>query len=320
LLWYPTPVGEWDVRFLESGAALVALTDLRSELTRFVEAVLERLALEGLSGTFLHEEWSRIQEVSRQEEDFCRVAAALQLDPFQVTEEQESAIVEAHTKLSQRPALEHEFFHAARINALSRQLGRLFDAEERLCREAAEEQCIRLQRVRIDPGQAPWDQGYALARELRRSLGLEERRFQSFADLARTFSNGNRPFVEVASDHLFDALALERAPGEAVLALSSSRQREESRTFAFCRALAEILTEDHHQGRLRLITPGQTERQKRNRAFAAEFLAPAALLHDRLPGSVVGSDVVEELAEEFAVSSMVIEHQVENHRLAQVRS
>ena len=55
-----------------------------------------------------------------------------------------------------------------------------------------------------------------------------------------------------------------------------------------------------------------------NRAFAAEFLAPSSALRSRLARPVVDGDDMDELAAEFGVSSLVIEHQVRNHRIARV--
>lgn len=55
-----------------------------------------------------------------------------------------------------------------------------------------------------------------------------------------------------------------------------------------------------------------------NRAFAAEFLAPHTMLKSDLTGTLIGEEEVDELAVEYGVSSLVIRHQIENHRLARV--
>ena len=54
--------------------------------------------------------------------------------------------------------------------------------------------------------------------------------------------------------------------------------------------------------------------QRASRAFAAEFLAPADALTRHVTGPVSFSDI-DELGDEYGVSSLVIEHQIENHRL-----
>jgi Zn-dependent peptidase ImmA (M78 family) len=67
-----------------------------------------------------------------------------------------------------------------------------------------------------------------------------------------------------------------------------------------------------------LVTDANTEQQKRNRAFAAELLAPAAVLKDQIRTPRVTLEKVDEIAEEFGVSSYVIVHQLNNHGIASV--
>jgi Zn-dependent peptidase ImmA (M78 family) len=64
------------------------------------------------------------------------------------------------------------------------------------------------------------------------------------------------------------------------------------------------------------VTRTGTEHQQRNRAFAAEFLAPAESIRDRIGGDRVAEEDVEELAQEFQVSELVIRHQIQNDKLA----
>ncbi|KGO32810.1 hypothetical protein JT06_18235 [Desulfobulbus sp. Tol-SR] len=61
-----------------------------------------------------------------------------------------------------------------------------------------------------------------------------------------------------------------------------------------------------------------TERQKRNRAFAAEFLAPADAIRKRLTAGEVSQEDIDDLAGDMGVSPFVVEHQIVNHRLAEV--
>jgi hypothetical protein len=94
------------------------------------------------------------------------------------------------------------------------------------------------------------------------------------------------------------------------------KTREDSRQFAFCRALFEHLTipPDHFAAVSRL----RTDRQQMNRAFAAEFLAPHEMLRSDLSGAMVGVDELDDLALDYGVSTFVIRHQIENHRLAHI--
>ena len=65
-----------------------------------------------------------------------------------------------------------------------------------------------------------------------------------------------------------------------------------------------------------LLSAAPTTHQQIGRAFAAEFLAPAKLIEDRLPPDQVGRDDLEDLGATFEVSPWVIEHQIRNHGLA----
>ena len=56
-------------------------------------------------------------------------------------------------------------------------------------------------------------------------------------------------------------------------------------------------------GTATLLTRAYSERQQRNRAFAAEFLAPSAGLRQRITRRIVDGDEIDELAAAFGVSS-----------------
>jgi Zn-dependent peptidase ImmA (M78 family) len=67
-----------------------------------------------------------------------------------------------------------------------------------------------------------------------------------------------------------------------------------------------------------LITSSINDRQQRNRAFAAEFLAPASLIAKSVSGSPVTIAEVADIAQDFGVSPHVIEHQIKNHGIGHV--
>ena len=91
---------------------------------------------------------------------------------------------------------------------------------------------------------------------------------------------------------------------------------EPAAQFHLCRALTEVLTAPSTDT---LLTRAHSERQQRNRAFAAEFLAPSTGLQRRLNGRrVVDGDDIDDLAGTFGVSSLVVEHQIRNHQLAKI--
>ena len=92
--------------------------------------------------------------------------------------------------------------------------------------------------------------------------------------------------------------------------------REDSSRFLRARALGDYLGRCEHTPAI--LTGLATDRQSQSRAFAAEFLAPEAALRQRLRRGQVHPDEVDDFAAVFGVSSYVIRHQIQNHRLADI--
>ena len=67
-----------------------------------------------------------------------------------------------------------------------------------------------------------------------------------------------------------------------------------------------------------LLSSLLTHSQAQSRAFAPEFLAPAAALRQRIAGDSVDPEQTDDLAQEFGVSSELIRRQIQNHRLATI--
>ena len=88
-----------------------------------------------------------------------------------------------------------------------------------------------------------------------------------------------------------------------------------SKRFTLSRALWHYLWDDSP---LFMITTAHTYRQRVERAFAAELLAPAEGIAQLLesPPEAASQEELEQIAQRYGVSSMVIEHQLRNHLLA----
>jgi len=136
-------------------------------------------------------------------------------------------------------------------------------------------------------------------------LGVETQALQQVI-LSTDATNGHARF--------FDALVDVNEKGSPGFLIE--KRQEEARKFALCRGLFEYLTSD--TGASALLSTTRSERQKRNRTFAAEFLAPAALLKEHLRGETLAEEEVDDVAEVFGVSSYVIRHQIDNHHLARL--
>ena len=171
-----------------------------------------------------------------------------------------------------------------------------------------------------NPALSPWESGYDLARRLRRNLDIGDEPLSDMEKLADALEENldlldkaARPVESLARVPMIDGV-IHWNDDIPAFAFGGSGH-EAGQRFAFCRALGETLTSPSDT----LITRARSERQQRNRAFAAEFLAPSdGLMKMVATRPVVEASDIDEMAERFGVSPFVVEHQIENHNLAKV--
>nr|WP_062333881.1 ImmA/IrrE family metallo-endopeptidase [Herbidospora sakaeratensis] len=308
LLWYRDRGGttaQSPIRFLAEGEATLDGEQVNQELSRVVSAVLTRLREQGVTGTPLEKEWESIEETSPDEAAYCRAAARLGLDPYSEAEPYEDLIIEAADRLQGH--LLGDFYDAVEPDRMNDALIWLTQAQSTIEKITgpADAVSLRADLGPLDdfPGDRAWEIGWKQARAVRRSLGLDD------TDLFLTTR-----FVTNVSGTAVDpglrAVGGARA-GSGPVAVIRSGLETASRRFTLARALWHFLNESDS---LFLITNAHTDRQRMERAFATELLAPAkgiAEMLGRSPDSVVLDDI-EELASRFQVSPSVIKHQLEN--------
>ncbi len=306
------------VSFPASGSATIEREALQEALTHWVDLVVARLEQQGVSHTLLQDEWEAIQGGSGDEQRFCIAAAQLGQDPFCLSEPLIEQIVWAAQALPSR--WHDEFFSAVRIDRLADEAEYARKARQTLQEQRRDLQGLvklRGQAGKLDPRCAPWQQGYEVARWLRRERQVEEQPLATDAALANLLDIDELPLLDpglVPASRWMDALV--EADDSGTGGFISVASRAESRRFSFCRALCEYLTDVDTPSAL--ITVARNGRQKRNRAFAAELLAPAEWLRHRYAHKIVEYDEIQESADELGVSGEVIHRQLENHRIARL--
>ncbi|GAA3159996.1 hypothetical protein GCM10010466_58550 [Planomonospora alba] len=297
------------IRFLTKGEAFPWRESVEQELTRLISEVLTRLAEQGITGTPLEKEWEEIQRTDPEEAEFCRAAARLGLDPYAEAAPYEGLILQAADDLkgnllgdfldAVEPAVMHdalEWVRAARS-----------DIERASPPEAAEDLRRELRSREVPHGERSWETGWKQARAVRQVLGI----------------GGDQVFPLDSYITSIDRQAADRAlhavggtvGGAGPVAVLEYERPMPSRRFTLSRALWHYLWETDP---FFLVTTAYTERLKVERAFAAELLAPAAGVSELLgnaPETAVPEDL-DEIAEHFQVSPMVIKHQLENQLLA----
>jgi hypothetical protein len=312
------------VEFLgPSGEEWIDKADFRDACERFVDAVVRRLAALGVEGSRLQEDWVAIRSADPDEAEFCHTAGAIGWDPYALDDRARELILKVDRDLSDE-VLEQASSILSPDN-IDRDLNAIIGAlrashASRVPLSRFRELAPEIVRsARTAASAAPWQLGFALAQQTRRHLGLNGQPLPTFEAIAQAIREDPAVIEAATAPMDFGAARLVggvvsmtdgQPPGFAFQVTS-----DVSRRFHFCRALAETLL---HPGHDALITRAISDRQSLSRAFAAEFLAPGKALRESVTGTTIGDDDVHRLMDGFGVSSLVIQHQLENHNIARV--
>ncbi|MCW5556015.1 MAG: hypothetical protein KIS67_28140 [Verrucomicrobiae bacterium] len=319
LRWRRAELPSKRVEFLSYGKAILDLQQVEDELTRFISIVIERLHSFEVKNTPLQQDWAAIQALDEDERAFCKAAALAGMDPFAISKADVRRLEEA-AKLLPEHLLE-DLLAILRTDEFSKARKEL-DALDQLTQTNAAPQ-RRLARLRGSlshgSGPVPYRVGYARAGEVREALGLN-------GDLLATTDR----FMEAVKlqaqggvqGHRFQLTELEGYLGyagkdNACFVLGSETDSPRGR-FKLARCLHDFLYGS--PGTAQVVTKADSFQQRVNRSFAAELLAPGRVLAKRVRKPFVVPSELEDLAVEFGVSSWLIKHQLENHKIAKVHS
>lgn len=320
LTWLRRDLPEARVRFLSSGRQYLDRRQVKDALGRLVSSVAARLEDQGCPSTLLAEEWRAIQEADPEEQDFCKLAGSLGWDPYALSASKAGSIVEAAGSIPEE--IREEFFasaHAARLKAQARAVREFIDQAEESDLRLDPLPALRKCRPPSSAAQPPWEQGYRYARALRKRLPMKNGFIRTAEDIGTVLNVDQKAWQQALGEgaaklNFLDAIMAVNNAGGPCFAVAA--RTEHSRTFTVCRALFEYL--HAVDATAALVAPTRSDRQKRNRAFAAEFLVPAAQLRRKIAGPFVTEEQVQDIAEEFGTSDWVIRHQIANHGLARL--
>jgi len=315
-VWKPYRPTSAPVRFLDEGFALLDRNAVVSGIQTFVGKVVARLESQSVSRTRLTDEWTAIRETSDAEKEFCETAGALGLDPYDLEDEKADEIFSIARNL---PVwMKREFFLAADSAMLTQQARwisnclRQLESYETKTKLAGKKGLYRPQARSL----TPWQSGYDLARKFRKEFGLGNPTKPLSIDKLCGLRKGTLPVIRVGEERQLDAVA--RLAADLGPQVATSKERESGKSYLLARALCEYLCSNSEESAL--LTRISSDRQKRNRAFAAELLAPAEGLRKLLSGSRIARDEVAEVAAHLHVSEWLVEHQVQNHRIATIEA
>ena len=327
------------VEFLEQGEMWIDSNEFGEHCAELIDRVIRRLISLGVYDTFLQQEWDAIQNADQDETQFCQTAAGLGWDPYALDDHGRDRVflfadklgdllgeavpaVNAEDPSEDWVAIRDAVFTTRKFRSLP--LDRIRSFRNEAYRATIAEPQYQYPGplvLGIFHRSHPWSVGYECAQRLRQHLNLDGQPLPTLQELAKALGEDAGSIRKVTRPPaaaggwpgLVDGIITRSDDGSPAFAFRALRGN--SQRFHFCRALGEVLLSPDSNT---LLTRSYSERQQRNRAFAAEFLAPASGLRDRIPRPVVDADDIDELAAKFGVSPYVIEHQIKNHRIAQV--
>ena len=318
---------QWtDLEFLErEGCEWIDKERFIESCASLVDDVVARLVTSDITNTLLQEEWESIRRADPEEQSFCKTAAALGLDPYSIDGGRRSELIRLEETLS-GAVLEEALpvIDAERLDTELRTILRVLRVGKAntipLNRFTALRSEIDLT-AKDEAHDPPWMMGYNLARNVRAQLDLDGMPLASWPALSQALGESRIEDGRLSRSRAFSQSRLLYGvvtSGDEGLPAFAFRPGGTSQTsrFRFCRGLAELL---FNPGSDALLTGARSNRQQRDRAFAAEFLAPSNSLREQLHSSVLDEDEIEDLASRFGVSHRVMEHQVRNHRIARIK-
>ncbi len=306
------------LRFTGEGEAQIKVGDAEHGVAEAIRAVMERLAgIDAPEVAALREDWAAVEGATEQERQLCEWSARLGIDPYdreELTSNLEKTLRESVAALD--APLRGDLLDAAEPQTVPRDLDWLHEAEA-LAADAGPGG--NPQDVSCDNGPATTAHrfGYACAAGLRRHLSPASAHdpINDLNGLLVRLGWAQCPFrtLDLEAESLLEA-ALTRSKEGAPVAIVGDAGPDANR---FRLARSAFLHHFAPSGRAqrRLVTEAHTWEQRASRAFAAEFLAPAAGLAKHL-GRRASPRQIDDLARLYRVSSLAIGRQIENHRIA----
>ncbi|WP_066459736.1 ImmA/IrrE family metallo-endopeptidase [Castellaniella caeni] len=310
---FPMPPGR-----LDYGWDGIERARVEAALLHLLAAVVERLP-HNEDRSWLDDAVNRIQTSRTDAEEalYCRCAGLLGADPYWPDSDLEQVIggtveilgrdiaMELFATTEQRDVLERASWIDQEVRSVIRRSKGL--ASHALDLKAS----LTLPRHESS-GIKPWDKGYEAARCLREMLALSPDESLQTLDAVTGSLLGRK------ASALGDISGLEAKSGVSSMACRSSqglgmvidRNAGGNLQFQVAALFADFLLAE--QGDVFLSTKASTNRQKCNRAFAAEFLAPIAGIRERLSPCGAGRTAIAQVASDFGVSAPIVQYQLQN--------
>ena len=318
------------LRFWQVEGESTSRADAEDALADFVQAVVDKLASEGIEHCETALAWARVaaSRTDAAEAAFCEAAGALGVDPYAISDDDARFIEQAGELFAGEALVEFLAGGSQYLDRIvdgprlpfPRRLSTLAWLRDLESRKRYESNLPKLAELRDQfgtssrrrPSERPWAQGYRMARTLRKKLDVNGKSLRTPEALAKKF--GGKHFQRVTGPDVEPGIRAVVAqdgvkPGIHLRDWGRGRSHWAPRaeTFALARAIGDALCLPQ-SGRRVINNLHDAEQQAVGRAFAAEFLAPVEYVLDM---ATEGLDN-EEIASEFNVSPQVVQHQLDN--------
>jgi Zn-dependent peptidase ImmA (M78 family) len=300
-----------EIAFLREKQYLCDTSSFRYGIEQFIRVVLQRLEDMSVSESYLHDRWAEIETSDSDEIEFMQITAALGRHYTELTEHEEQRLLEVSGAI--KPDILKAVAHHLTFTDYLTHLGSIQETYDELTTSAAK--LPNLARIRRELQRhvitevRSWEYGYLVARVIRDLLDLKGPSSHSMEKIDNWFSihEENRKI----SDRLasLTAIIYTGAQKEVSFALAA-RANQAGQVFSYCRAIGSYFL--RKSDGIGVVSPLEDWFQQANRAFAAEFLVPAEDLRARISSAYVTYGDISSLAQEYNVSEMLIERQIQN--------
>lgn len=312
------------LRFVQEGQMRLSPDAVRNSIEFLVQTVLERVPdLAHTDIAQLRDDWHDLRNMTPDETNLCAWSARLGINAHYNDELSESAaerLRAAAGRLDGRIA--EDLLDASTLDTIPSDLEWIDDAHRcvRAARRASTDDLPLHQRWhgRLgESGSTAYAAGYGDARALRAHAGIGTRTLPDMSALLQRLGWADAPLVATDTSPSAGLHAVvDHGPKDVPVLAAHPPADEPSKRFLLARSL--FLQAASGNTERRLVTSSHTWDQRASRAFAAELLAPADALRDRIRSDSVSAREVAQYAEEFIVDPVLIERQLENHAVAQV--
>ncbi len=312
------------LRFVQEGQAHLSPESVRAGIEKFVETVLERVSdISHAEVAQLRDDWADLHRLTPDETNLCAWSARLGIDAHyddELPDREAERLKSAIRRLEGRIAA--DLLDATAIGTVANDV-HWIDGAHRRTRTARRTSAVNALRGQswqdsLDHhDRTAYAAGYRQARVLRERSGLGTDGVVDLERLMRRLGWADAPMVATDTAPSASVYAVVDYGGDkAPVAAAYPSAQQASERFLLARSL--FLQVCSSRSERRLVTASHTWDQRASRAFAAELLAPADALQQRICGEAVSPREVAQYADEFLVDPALVERQLENHALARV--